>query len=89
MNTTMKIKTITDGILAAIVFVVVSCVTATPQVESPPGKYEIWQKDERGQVVAIYQTTSFKETIGKDTIVTFVDSNGTPRTFKSYDIFKP
>lgn len=89
----MKIKTITDSVLAAIVFVVVSCATSPKQVESPPGRYEIHQKDDRGVTVSIHQTTRFTETLsttptGKSMILNFVDNTGKPRSFKSYDIFK-
>lgn len=90
MNTLMKVKVITDSILAAIVFIVVSCATTVPQVESPPGRYEIHEKNTRGVTVAVYQTTKFTETvIPKDgMIVNFIDSKGRPQSFKSYDIFK-
>lgn len=90
MNTIMKVKVIIDSILAAIVFVVISCATSTPQVESPPGRYEIHQKDERGVTVGVYKTSKFAETFvpKEGAILNFIDSNGVPRTMKSYDIFK-
>lgn len=90
MNTIMKVKVITDSILAAIVFVVVSCATQTSQVESSTGRYEIHQKDEKGYTVGVYKTSKFAETYlpKQGTVLNFIDSNGVPRTMKSYDIFK-
>lgn len=90
MNTIMKVKVITDSILAAIVFVVVSCATQTAQVESPPGRYEVHQKDDKGYTVGVYKTSKFAETFVPHggAVLNFIDSNGVPRTMKSYDIFK-
>lgn len=91
--TEMKFKTLTDAALAVVFLITASCATLPKQVESPPGKYEIHQKDDRGVTTGVYVTTKFTETLvksGTETtfVLNFIDLKGQPRSMKSYDIYK-